>query len=166
MNTYIPVLPGEVKTANNVYTNILALLGMNDIEPIAVENDGRYNPPVATLRIGNKQYELSKVLERLASQMSGGLWVEITKPNASYKTSKTFAEMAAADNLTITWQGRSAVDMAYTKSSGKITAITARFFTLDMTENTLTVSTFAINSSGITKTDSVYDLEAHTEAET
>lgn len=164
MNSYIPVLPGEVKTPDDKYTNILELLGINGVEPFDVVNDGRSDPPIAALRIGDKQYALADVLKAIGNATGNTLAVQIKKPNAYYTTSKPFAEMAAADNLAITWEGRAATDMAYTKSGGKVTAITARFLTFG--EGTLTVTAFEITSSGVTKTETEYELTAVEPAET
>lgn len=161
MKTYIPVLPGDVKTPDDKYTNVLALLGIDGLTPITIENDGRHDPIVAALRIGDNQYALADVLKKLGDATVGNMLVRITKPDDDYVTSKTFAEMAAAENLTVTWQGRSAVDVAYTTSDDAITAIAVKFLTFG--EDTMTVSTFTINASGCTKADAVFDLTAHTD---
>jgi len=158
MNTYIPVLPGEVKTPDDKYTNILELLGITGLTPIAVENDGRHDPIVAALRIGGNQYALADVLKKLGDATVGNTLVRITKPEDDYVTSKTFAEMAAADNLAVTWNGKAAVDVAYTTTDDAITAIAVKFLTFG--DGTMTVSTFTINASGVTKADAEYTLTA------
>lgn len=161
MNHFILHLPGMVTKKDGSYTNILELLGVT-AEPLDVENDGR-GMTVSAVMIDGKQYPLADILARISGSLSGGLNVKITGTGASgdpFKADHTFAEMKKEQPLTITLNGTPATEIAYTKSSGNITKITAKFVSFGA--GNMTVTELEINGSGITKTETTYALTEET----
>lgn len=158
---FIREIPGEVLLPDGTITDIAALFGLTPAE-VTAGNDGRSNPPVAVMTIGGKDYSLGDVIRAIGGQLTGAKVAEITKPNANYKTTPGFADIKDAKKLDIIWGNKHADDVTVTKSGSTVTGVVATFTTIDTTEDTLTVSTFTINSDGTTKSDAVYDLTDHT----
>ena len=69
---YIASIPGNVRGKDNSYTDILTLLGLS-IDPMTRKNEGRDNPPVASVLIDGKEYALADVLTALKSAMAAEL---------------------------------------------------------------------------------------------
>ena len=158
---YIRDIPGEVMLPDGTITNIAELLGLTPIE-VTAGNDGRSNPPVAVMTIGDKDYSLGDVLKAVGEQLSGAKVAVITKPNANFKTTPAFADIKGESKLDIVWGNKHANDVTFTKSGSTVTAVVATFISVDTSEDTLTVTTFTINTSGTSKEDTVYDLTDHT----
>lgn len=88
---YIGVLPGHIKDGDDTRTNLLTVLGMEDLAPMSIGdyNDGYHTPPVAAVEIDGEQYSLkavlSKVNERITSATPDDTVVD-GKPWTSKKT--------------------------------------------------------------------------------
>lgn len=67
---YIPVIPGNIKGADDTRTDILTLLGIT-VDPMSNPeiNNGRMSEPVAALLIDGKMYDLKSVLTAFAGQI-------------------------------------------------------------------------------------------------
>ena len=67
---YIPVIPGNIKGADDTRTDILTLLGIS-VDPMSNPeiNNGRMSEPVAALLIDGKMYDLKSVLTAFAGQI-------------------------------------------------------------------------------------------------
>ena len=77
-NHYIPVIPGNIKGADDSRTDILTLLGIS-VDPMTDQeiNDGRMTEPVAAIEIGGKQYDLKSILAAFVATV---LPISITEP--------------------------------------------------------------------------------------
>lgn len=65
---YIPVLPGNIKGADDARTDILTLLGIT-VDPMEPMDNGRMSEPVAAFQIDGKLYDLKAVLTAFAEQI-------------------------------------------------------------------------------------------------
>lgn len=67
---FIPVLPGHIKMPDDTRTNVLDALGIT-LEPMEIGdyNEGRYDPPVAALKIDGKQYSAGELLAALGGKL-------------------------------------------------------------------------------------------------
>jgi len=68
--SYIRMIPGEVKGPDDTISDVITLLGLTGINPIEVTNDGRQDPPIATLIVDGKQYPLKAVLAALKTKLN------------------------------------------------------------------------------------------------
>ena len=75
---YIPVIPGNIKGADDTRTDILTLLGIS-VDPMSNPeiNNGRMSEPVAALLVDGKMYDLKSVLTAFVGQV---LPISITEP--------------------------------------------------------------------------------------
>lgn len=153
-------ISGDIIKTGGTPSNILSELGIT-LTPLDVANDGR-GQTVSAIVIDGKQYALGDALAKVKDSLSGGLCVKYTGTTPT--SSHTFAEMKDKDPLTITWDGNPAAEITYTKSSGVITQIHAKFLTIDTTNNTLKVTTVTAKStsSSLTKSSKTYELTAAT----
>ena len=78
MAKYIPVIPGNIKGADDARTDILTLLGIS-VDPMTAPevNDGRMHEPVAAFEIDGKLYDLKSVLTEFVKSV---LPISITEP--------------------------------------------------------------------------------------
>lgn len=69
---YIGSLPGAIHDKDGTLTDIMTALGVK-VDPISssIKNDGRLQPPVATFRVGDKEYSLADVLDAVITRLDG-----------------------------------------------------------------------------------------------
>lgn len=67
---YIGSLPGAIHDKDGTLTDIMTALGVK-VDPISsnIKNDGRLQPPVATFRVGDKEYSLADVLDAVITRL-------------------------------------------------------------------------------------------------
>ena len=72
---YIGVVPGHIKDGDDTRTNLLAVLGLESLEPMSIGdyNDGYHTPPVAAVEIDGKQYSLKSILSAVGSVVKDGV---------------------------------------------------------------------------------------------
>ena len=161
MNHFIGRIPGNVQSKGGTATDILALLGITGLTELNAPNDGRAGS-ISSVVIGGKQYALSDILGKISGVIGDGLTVKISGSD-TYETDHTFAEMVAASTLDVSWNGKPAIDVSYTKSGSTVTAIVVKFLTFG---ETMAVTTFTIASSSITKATAEYVLTEPSAEET
>ena len=71
---YIGVIPGHIKDGDDTRTNLLEVLGLQDLKPMNIGdyNDGYHTPPVAAVEIDGKQYSLKAILSRISTGSGSG----------------------------------------------------------------------------------------------
>lgn len=67
---YIGSLPGAIHDKDGTLTDIMTALGVK-VDPISssIKNDGRLQPPVATFRVGDKEYSVVDVLDAVTTKL-------------------------------------------------------------------------------------------------
>jgi hypothetical protein len=70
---YIGSLPGAIHDKDGTLTDIMTALGVK-VDPISsgIKNDGRLQPPVATFRVGDKEYAIADVIDAVSTRLDGG----------------------------------------------------------------------------------------------
>lgn len=99
---YIGVIPGHIKDGDDTRTNLLAVLGMESLEPMSIGdyNDGYHTPPVAAVEIDGKQYSLKSILSAVGNVVKDGVQYKGTLP-ATGKTGAVYV----TDNGLYKWNG-------------------------------------------------------------
>jgi hypothetical protein len=70
---YIGSLPGAIHDKDGTLTDIMTALGVK-VDPISsgIKNDGRLQPPVATFRVGDKEYAIADVIDAVITRLDSG----------------------------------------------------------------------------------------------
>ena len=88
---YIGVLPGHIKDGDDTRTNLLTVLGLEDLAPMSIGdyNDGYHTPPVAAVEIDGKQYSLKAVLSKVNERITSATPDDTTVNGRAWTSKKT-----------------------------------------------------------------------------
>ena len=72
---YLPVIPGHIKDPDDTRTNLLEVLGINDLAPMDIGNynNGYNDPPIAAIKIDGEQYSMSAVLRKVFGRINDSI---------------------------------------------------------------------------------------------